>query len=91
MGFKKEIIIEKLEVVGDFKKVGIKEATVVYEGSDSDGWAELSRSVHRKVITPDADVSSESSEVKDMCNLVWTDGIKASWDTYVASIANEGL
>ena len=83
MALKKETRIDKIEVVGGFKKIGVREAIVVSEGSDEGGWTELSRSLHRKVLTPDADVSGESTEVQDMCNLVWTDELKASWSSYV--------
>jgi len=86
MALKKETIIDKIEVIGVFKKIGIKEATVVSEGTNASGWTELSRSLHRKVLTPDADVSGESTEVKDIANLVWTDEIKASWVSYVESL-----
>ena len=86
MALKKETIIDKIEVVGDFKKIGIREATVLSEGTNASGWTELSRSLHRKVLTPDADVSGESTEVKDIANLVWTDEIKASWVSYVESL-----
>ena len=88
MAFKKEIRMDKIEVIGGFKKIGIKEATVVSEGSDDTGWVELSRSFNRKVLTPDSDVSGESTEVQDVCNLVWTDAIKASWASYVENLDN---
>ena len=48
MALKKQIIIDKIEVVGGFKKIGVRESTVISEGSDADGWTEVSRSVHRK-------------------------------------------
>ena len=86
MALKKETIIDKIEVIGGFKKIGIREATVLYEGTDASGWTELSRSLHRKVLTPNVDVSSEPTEVKDIANLVWTDAIKASWASYVESL-----
>jgi hypothetical protein len=83
MALKKETRIDKIEVVGGFKKIGLREATVVSEGSDEAGWTEVSRSAHRKTLTPDADVSGESTEVQDIANLVWTDELKASWSSYV--------
>ena len=86
MALKKEKIVDKIEVIGDFKKVGVREATVFSEGSDETSWTELSRSLHRKVLTPDADVSGELIEVQDVCNLVWTDEVKASWTSYVGSL-----
>ena len=86
MALKKEVRTDKIEVIGGFKKIGVREATVVSEGSDEGGWTELSRSVHRKVLTPEADVSGESTEVQDIANLVWTDELKTSWSSYVENL-----
>tara|TARA_R100000656_G_scaffold123359_1_gene99843 strand:+ start:912 stop:1178 length:267 start_codon:yes stop_codon:yes gene_type:complete len=86
MALNKEVRIDKIEVIGGFKKIGVREATVVSEGSDEGGWTELSRSVHRKVLTPEADVSGESTEVQDIANLVWTDELKTSWSSYVENL-----
>lgn len=86
MALKKEVRTDKIEVIGSFKKIGVREATVVSEGSDEGGWTELSRSLHRKVLTPDADVSGESTEVQDIANLVWTEELKTSWSSYVENL-----
>ena len=40
---------------------------------------ELSSSYHRRVLTPDMDVSSESEEIKGMANALWTDAVKEAW------------
>jgi len=34
---------------------------------------------HRRIITPDMDVSSEVQEIKDKAEIEWTDGIKTAW------------
>ena len=47
---------------------------------------ELSYSYSRRVLTPDADVSAESDEVKALASAVWTDEVKAA---YAASQATE--
>ena len=41
---------------------------------------ELSYSYHRRVLTPDMDVSSESDEIKGMADALWTDDVKKAWD-----------
>jgi hypothetical protein len=46
---------------------------------------ELSRSRHRKVVHPDQDITGEDAEVQAVCNAVWTDEVKASWETFKAS------
>jgi hypothetical protein len=77
MALTKVVKIDKLEIVGDFKHVQCREATVVSE----DG-VEISRSFHRHVLQPDSDISGEPQETQDICNAVWTDEVKAAWTTF---------
>ena len=55
MALEKEVRCDKYEIVGRYKHIQCRTATIVKE----DG-VELSRSFHRHVLTPDIDVSSES-------------------------------
>tara|TARA_R100001594_G_scaffold140276_1_gene185308 strand:- start:168 stop:428 length:261 start_codon:yes stop_codon:yes gene_type:complete len=80
MAITKEITDDKIEIVGDYKHLNIRTATIVSE----DG-TELSRSFHRRVITPDADVSGESAEIRGIAAAVWTDEIKTAWQTFQES------
>jgi hypothetical protein len=80
MAIEKVIIDDKIEIVTDYKHLQVRTATVVKE----DG-AELARSFHRKVITPDMDISGESDEIKAIANAVWTDEVKAAWIAFQAS------
>ena len=70
---------DKIEVVGDFKVIQIRTATVI----ERDG-EEISRSFHRHVCSPDQDVSGESTEVQSIAAAVWTDEIKAAWAAHQA-------
>ena len=79
MALKKEVKYDKIEVVGDYKAVQVREATVISEGTDAKGYTELSRSFHRHVLHPDSDISGEPQEVQDICNAVWSDEVKAAW------------
>ena len=74
MSLEKEVRCDKYEVVGRFKQIQCRTATIVKE----DG-VELSRSFHRRVLTPDADVSGESDEIKGMAAALWTDEVKEAW------------
>ena len=65
---------DKIEVVGQFKHIQVRTATVIEE----DG-VELSRSFHRHTVSPDSDISSESAEVKGIASTVHTDTVKAAW------------
>ena len=74
MAITKEIIDDKFEIVGNYKHIQVRTATVIKE----DG-KELSRSYHRRVLSPDNDVSGESSEIKNIVSAVWTDTVKTAW------------
>ena len=62
------------EVRTDYKHINVRTKTSIME----DG-KELSFSYHRKVLTPDMDVSSESDEVKALTSSLWTDSIKTAY------------
>tara|TARA_Y100001963_G_C6688304_1_gene403343 strand:- start:134 stop:418 length:285 start_codon:yes stop_codon:yes gene_type:complete len=84
MSLTKTTETDRLEIVGPYKAVQIKDAIVIKE----DG-TEVSRSFHRKVLTPgtlDAsdnlvatDISGETSEIQSVCNSVWTQSVKDAW------------
>ena len=90
MALTKETIEDKIEVVGDYKTIQVRTATVVKE----DG-VELTRSFHRHTLDcvssvkndddtwthTDTDISSESAEVQGIATAVWTDAIKAAKKT----------
>jgi len=80
MAITKENKVDKVEVVGDYKAVQIRTATIIKE----DG-VELTRSYHRKVIHPDMDVTNEDAEVKSITNVVWTQAVKDAWTAKLAA------
>jgi len=71
---------DKIEIVGDFKHIQVRTATVI----ERDG-VEISRSFHRHVIAPNDDVSGESAEVQAIAAAVHTDEIKAAYAAHLAS------
>ena len=64
---------DKIEIVGEFKMIQVRTATIIEE----DG-VELSRSFHRHVVAPDSDSSKESADVKAMVAQFHTDAVKAA-------------
>ena len=82
MALSETIEYDKIEVVGEFKNVQVREATVIKK----DG-TEIARSFHRYVLTPDMDLSqrSEPNEVVAICNAVWTQEVKDAWKAYQES------
>ena len=79
MAITKEIVQDKLEIVGDFKHIQVRTATIIKE----DG-VEISRSYHRHFITPDSDSSNESADVKAMVAHFHTDEVKKAYADHLA-------
>ncbi len=83
---------DKIEVVGTYKAVQVRKATII----ERDG-VEVSRSFHRHALTcgsinesdvfVDTDISGEDADVQSICNVVWTDAIKEAYKTFL--IANK--
>ena len=63
------------EVRGEFKHISERRRTAVVEDGE-----ELSFSYHRRILTPDADVSSESDAIKGMASALWTDAVKKTYE-----------
>lgn len=80
MSLEKIVKIDQIEIVGDYKVVQVRTATVV-----TDDGKELSRSFHRHVLSCDSDISGEDAEVQAVCNAVWTDDVKAAYQTFLDS------
>jgi hypothetical protein len=83
MAITKQTQIGKIEVVGKYKSVQVRTDIVVMEDGE-----ELSRKYHRHVLTPDADISNELSEVQAVCNAVWTQDVKDAYTAFKASQEN---
>ena len=79
MAVTKETEVSKIEVVGGWN-VQVRTDTVIKE----DG-TEISRSRHRHVLTPDSDISKETTEVQAIANAVWTTDIKNAYKTWKES------
>ena len=77
MAITKETKIAKIEVVGDFKIVQIAADTIIKENGN-----EISQSRHRKLLTPDMDISNEPADVQAICNTAWTQEVKDNWNTH---------
>ena len=85
MSLEKTIKIDQIEIVGDYKAIQVRQATVV-----TDDGVELSRSFHRHVLNCNADISGEDAEVQAICNAVWTDEVKAAYQTFLDSQTSLG-
>ena len=83
MALSESIEYDKIEIIGQYKAVQVRKATVIKK----DG-VELTRSFERYVLnagTLDAsdnlvntDISAEPTEVSAICNAVWTTDVKSA-------------
>ena len=82
MALTKEVKNDKIEVInqGDWSVVQVRTATIIAE----DG-TEISRTFHRHVLTPDADLTAEDADVAAIAGQVFTDAVKAAYATHLAS------
>ena len=78
MALTEETVQDKIEIVGDYKIIQVRTATVIKR----DG-TEISRSFNRHTVAPNADISNESAEVKAICNIVHTDAIKTAYTKHL--------
>ena len=85
MSITKETIVDKIEIVGEYKKLSIREAIVIRENG-----TEIARNLHRRVIAPSgsnssisASLATENSEIRDIANLVWTDTVKTNYNSFL--------
>jgi len=78
MAITKETVQDKIEIVGEFKNIHVRTATVIKE----DG-KEISRSFHRHVVTPDSDSTNESADVKAMVKQFHTDAVKKAYADHI--------
>ena len=84
MALAESIEYDKIEVVGQYKAVQVRKATVIKK----DG-VEITRAFERYVLQSgtldgndalvDTDISSEPAEIQAVCNAVWTTDVKAAW------------
>ena len=84
MALAESIEYDKIEVVGPYKLVQVRKATVIKKDGE-----ELTRSFERYVLAPGTlndkdelvarDLSGEPAEVSAICNAAWTTDVKAAW------------
>ena len=83
---------DKIEVVGTYKSVQVRKATII----EKDG-VEISRSFHRHALQcgtidesdnfVDTDISGEDADVQAICNAAWSTTVKDAYKTFL--IANK--
>ena len=84
MALTESIEYDKIEVIGQYKAVQVRKATVIKKDGE-----ELTRTYFRYVLEAgtldssnnlvDTDLSGQPTEVSSICTAVWTDDVKAAW------------
>ena len=84
MALTESIEYDKIEVVGEYKAVQVRKATVIKKDD-----TELARTFERYVLHPgtldgsdnlvDTDLSGQPSEVSAICTAAWTPSVKDAW------------
>ena len=76
MALSEETMHDKIEVVqlAGYPVVQVRTASIIKRDD-----VEISRSFHRHVLTPDADLSGEDADVVAIASTVFTDEAKASY------------
>ena len=82
MAITKEILVDRCEVLGDYKQLQVRTATRIKE----DGVL-LSETYHRHVVAPGDDLSGEDALVQSVGAAVHTSAVITAWNDYMESMA----
>ena len=84
MALTETTVIDKIEIVSQYKVVQVRKANIIKK----DG-VEITRASDRYVLDPgtldesnnlvENQLTNIPNDVKDICNLIWTDSIKNAW------------
>ena len=73
MALTEKTIIDKIEVIEN-NSIQVRTATII----EKDG-TELTRTFHRHVLTPGADLTNEDPKVQAIASAIWTEEIIAAY------------
>jgi|TARA_R100000008_G_C3578913_1_gene167116 hypothetical protein len=93
MALTESIEYDKIEVVGLYKHIQVRKATVIKKDGN-----EITRTFDRYVLKcgslgsnnelVETDISGQPDEVRAICNAAWTDAVKESWKNYMTAHDN---
>ena len=100
MALTESIEYDKIEVVSQYKVVQVRKATVIKrDGVEIDGSRSFSRYtldpgtldasdnfVDNPLDKEPDDVTPIPDDIKGMCNILWTDSIKAAWKAHLITL-----
>ena len=92
MALSKEVKIDSINIVGDYRKIQIRIATIIKEDNK-----ELSRTFERRMLAPgrldpsdkttyiETDISGEEIWIQSICNACWTPEIKRAHKAFISA------
>ena len=82
MALVERTIIDKIEVVGPFKHIQVRENKQIVNDATDEVVAD--NNYHRYALAPTDDISAQPADVKAIANVLWTDEIKAAYTAHIA-------
>ena len=82
MALIEKTITDKIEVVGDFKHVQVRQDNLIVDDDTDD--VRSRGNYHRYVLSPGDDLSGQPDDVAAIANAVWTDEVKAAYAEHQA-------
>ena len=80
MALNKTVVVDRIEVL-EMGQIQVRTATVI----DEDG-TQISRTFHRHVLNPGADLTDQTDRVTGIANATWTAEVLSTWEAFVASL-----
>ena len=85
MALIEKTIVDKIEVVGPFKHVQVREDKRIVD--DATDEVKVLGNWHRYVLSPGDDLSGQPADVVAVANAVWTDEVKAAYAAHVLEVS----
>ena len=79
MALTEKTIIDKVELIEN-NSIQVRTATII----EKDG-AELTRTFHRHVVVPGADITNEDPKVQAIANAIWTEEVIAAYSASISA------
>lgn len=77
-------VIDRIEVVGEYANLQVREATIIMRDGE-----QIAKSYHRWAFPPGSDVSSMPSSVQAMAQAAWTPEVIAAYQAHLAAQATK--
>jgi len=82
MALIEKTIVDKIEIVGAYKFVQVREDKQIVD--DATDEVKAHGQWHRYILTPADDISGQPADVQAIANAAWTDEVKAAYAAHLA-------